>query len=178
MLDVAVAYDRYRFLGDEFLTWLWFLIENDPESFRKADKNILSLEIGNRIVLENRNRDALERITIRGDEANLDEGMVALSKGALVSEISLVYKTAENQWQFSVKGESLNISSLKTPKVALPENSDDYDGFVLEKAYLFDNILNLLENIYTIFIKIRISNDWNGKVMGQIKAWIKSELRK
>ena len=33
MLDLAVAYNRYRFLGDEFLTWLWYTIENDPDVF-------------------------------------------------------------------------------------------------------------------------------------------------
>ena len=29
MLDVSVSYNRYKFLGHEFLTWLWFLIEKD-----------------------------------------------------------------------------------------------------------------------------------------------------
>ena len=30
MLDVAVAYNRFKFLGEEFLTWLWFVIDQDP----------------------------------------------------------------------------------------------------------------------------------------------------
>ena len=34
MLDIAVAYNRYKFLGNEFLTWLWFMIETDESSFR------------------------------------------------------------------------------------------------------------------------------------------------
>jgi len=54
MLDVAVAYNRFKFLGDEFLTWLWFIIENDPKYLKKFSPDLLSLEIGNRIVLENR----------------------------------------------------------------------------------------------------------------------------
>ena len=52
MLDVAVAYNRYQFLGEEFLTWLWFVIEQDPSILRKADSDLTSFEIGNRIVLE------------------------------------------------------------------------------------------------------------------------------
>jgi len=51
MLDLAVAYNRYRFLGDEFLTWLWFLIETDQNAFKAIDPDCSALEIGNRIVL-------------------------------------------------------------------------------------------------------------------------------
>ena len=54
MLDLVVAYNRYRFLGDEFLTWLWYTIENDPSVLKSADSDCQSLEVGNRIVFENR----------------------------------------------------------------------------------------------------------------------------
>jgi hypothetical protein len=54
MLDVAVAYNRFKFLGDEFLTWLWFIIEQDPAILRSMDPDLTSFEIGNRIVLEKR----------------------------------------------------------------------------------------------------------------------------
>ena len=29
MLDIATAYNKYKFLGNDFLTWIWFLIETD-----------------------------------------------------------------------------------------------------------------------------------------------------
>lgn len=38
MLDVSVSYDRYKFLGYEFLTWLWFLIEKDQLPWGLAQK--------------------------------------------------------------------------------------------------------------------------------------------
>src|SRR5512147_1635000 len=111
MLDLSVAYNRYRFLGDEFLTWLWYLVETDQNAFRTVDPDCLALEIGNRIVLENRKGKSVERITIKGDDAGLEEGKLALKKGALVTELALIFKSAEHQWQFSLKGESLNLSS-------------------------------------------------------------------
>ena len=54
MLDLSTAYNRYRFLGDEFLTWTWYLVETKPDVFRSADPDCTTLEIGNRVVLENR----------------------------------------------------------------------------------------------------------------------------
>ena len=177
MLDVAVSYNRYRFLGDEFLTWIWFQMETDDQQalFRSVDADLIGLEIGNRMVLENRRNDALERITIKGEEANLDEGRLSLQKGALVSEISLNFRSAEYLWQFSLKGESLNVSNFKTPKIALPESPEDLEGYVLEKAYLYDKILQFLEKIYSLFLKERLSPQWQSMVVPKVKNWMGSK---
>lgn len=176
MLDVAVAYNRYRFLGDEFLTWLWFQMETDDQQvlFRSVDPDLVGLEIGNRIVLENRRNEALEKITIKGEEANLSEGRLALQKGALVAEISLNFRSADYLWQFSLKGESLNVSNFKTPKIAMPESPEDLEGFVLEKAYLYDKILQFIEKIYILFIRERLSTQWQSTIVPKVKNWMGS----
>ena len=176
MLDVAVAYNRYRFLGEEFLTWIWFMMETDPDQqfFRSMDPDLAALEIGNRIVLENRRNEALERITIRGEEANLAEGRLALQKGALVAEISLNFRSADHLWQFSLKGESLNVSNFKTPKIARPESPEDLEGFVLEKAYLFDKILQFIEKTYNYYLRQRLSPRWHSRVVPRVRTWMGS----
>jgi hypothetical protein len=174
MLDVAVAYARFRFLGDEFLTWIWHVIERDPGLIQEVDPEMVSVEVGNRIVLENRRQKSLERITIKGDDAGLEEGMLALRKGALVTEISLVFRSAENEWSYTLKGESLNVSGFKTPKLALPASPEDLEGFVLEKIYLYDKVLQFLEKMFSLFIRRRISNDWSQHSIPQLKQWIKT----
>jgi hypothetical protein len=172
MLDVAVAYNRFKFLGDEFLTWLWFVIEQDSYILKKLDPELTSFEIGNRIVLKKRHKKAVERITIKGDDADFDEAMLALRKGAMVSECNLIYRSAQQKWQFTLKGESLNLSSLKTPQTASPESQDDLAAVVLEKIFLYDKILQFLEKLYKYFIKLRISNSWQGREIARIKKWI------
>ena len=145
MLDVAVSYNRYQFLGEEFLTWLWYMIEKDQNLIKNFDKDFVALEIGNRIVFENRKKESGERITIKGDGASLEEGILTLKKGALVTELNVVFKSAELAWQFTLKGESLNFSSLNLPSTAMPESEEDMEGYVLEKVYLYDKILKILE---------------------------------
>jgi len=174
MLDVTVAYNRYKFLGEEFLTWLWFVIEKDQNLIKNFDQNFVALEVGNRIVFENRRKESEERITIKGDGASLEEGILALKKGALVTELNMVYRSSELRWQFTVKGESLNISSLNIPVTGLPESTEDIEGVVLEKIFLYDNILKLLENLFTHFVKLRVSNTWQSKVVSLIRNWIQS----
>ncbi len=174
MLDVAVAYNRYKFLGEEFLTWLWYVIEKNQNLLKSIDRNLVALEVGNRIVFENRRKESAERITIKGESAGLEEGILALKNGALVTELNMVYRSAELVWQFTLKGESLNISSLNIPQTDLPESDEDLEGYVIEKLFLYDKSLQFLQNLFARFVKLRISNDWQSKDIAAIRNWIRS----
>jgi hypothetical protein len=174
MLDVAVAYNKYKFIGEEYLTWLWFMIDSDAGFFKKIDNDFNTLEIGNRIVLENRKKESTERITIKGDGASLEEGVLALKKGALVTELNINYRSNQQDWQFTIKGESLNLSSLSTPKIGLPESPEDLEGFVLEKVYLYDRLIQFIEQSFERFILLRISNNWQNSELPKLRKWILS----
>ena len=174
MLDVAVAYNRYRFLGNEFLTWLWFMIDNQQEQLQRLDPELTSLEIGNRIDLENRRNENIEKISIRGDDADLREGYVALKKGALACDLNLVYRSQNNKWQFNLKGESLNISSLRTPETAPPENENEMEAAVLEKIYLHQQVARFVETAFRQFVHLRTSEKWAHDTALQIQDWLAS----
>jgi hypothetical protein len=172
MLDVAIAYNRYRFLGNEFLTWLWYTLENRSAQLLEIDTDLSTLEIGNRMVLENRRSEGLESITIKGDDAGLEEGLLALKKGALVTEMNLIYRSGDNTWQFNLKGESLNISSFKTPETAVTQTKEDIEGAVLEKIFLYEKVILFIEGAFRYFVRLRISDDWEKKMISQMKQWI------
>src|SRR4030042_4503890 len=102
MLDVSVSYNRYKFIGHEFLTWLWFLIEKNPDLLKQLNPDLVSLEIGNRVMLENSTRDSLETITIKGDDAGMEEGILAVKKGAVVTELDPHAQWGELKWAVTV----------------------------------------------------------------------------
>jgi hypothetical protein len=173
MLDVAVAYNRYKFIGNEFLTWLWFTIETNQAFFKTVDETITSINLGNRMVLENSINDASEIITIKGDDAGLEEGLLSLRKGAVVVEMNISYKTENQEWKFTLKGESLSFSGLKVPETGPVESKDDIEGIVLEKAYLYEKAIDVVTNLYNSFLKLRCTDQWNQKTVPQIKKWLK-----
>jgi hypothetical protein len=172
MIDVSVSYNRYKFLGEEFLTWLWFVIEEDAALLSELEPDGAHLTIGNRIVLENRHQNTVESITIKGDDAGLEEGVISLKKGAVVTEMNLSYTSGENQWVFNLKGESLSFSGLKPPETALIDRKEDIEGAVLEKIFLFDKIIHFIDAVFGQFIRLRISNAWQEKVVPRMRAWI------
>ncbi len=176
MLDIATAYNKYEFLGNDFLTWIWFLIENDHNISSLLDsKDEVTLEVGNSIVLENKLGDkSKEKITIKGDQAGLEEGTTALKKGAFVTQINLICKINEDEYKFTIKGDSFNITGLKTPKTDLSHNEDEIEGLVLEKASFCFKIFEIIDTLFLKYIEQRTSDDWNHKGLQEIKTWIGS----
>jgi hypothetical protein len=172
MLDVAVSYNRYKFLGYEYLTWLWFVIEKDQDEIKKLEQEPVFLQIGNRIVLVNRQKDTVESITIKGDDAGLEEGLLALRKGAVVTELNLSYKTGDQEWRFTIKAECLHMVGLKCPQTGSVESQEDLEGAVLEKVYLYDKAIQLTDNLFKQFMTLRVSEDWDKKVVPLIRQWI------
>jgi hypothetical protein len=90
----------------------------------------------------------------------------------MVTELSLKYRSNNHEWKFTIKGESLNFSSLTTPATALPETPDDLEGFVIEKVYLYEKIIKFIENAFKNYIKLRISNSWNNSERPLVRQWI------
>jgi hypothetical protein len=176
MLDVAVAYNRYKYLGNEFLTWLWFMMETRREEISFPDAESLELGIGDRVVLRNSRRNRDEIVTIKGDGAGLEEGLMALKKGAVVTELNLVVKTPETEWRFGVKGESLNISSLKPPEKAPAEVPEDLEQRVLGRMEHVERATGLLHHLYQQFVHIRVSPDWEKSTVPDIRRWIEQAV--
>ncbi|MFH1152463.1 MAG: hypothetical protein V1793_01490 [Pseudomonadota bacterium] len=176
MLDIAVSYNKYKFLGNEFLTWIWFVIETNASIsglLNIKDKTI-TMKIGNSIVLENSLGDqSVEKISIKGDDAGLEEGTTALRKGALVTDMNLHLSVDDSEFRFSLKGESMNITGLKTPPAGAVEQEDELEGAVLEKTYLCSSLFDMIDALFAVFIKKRISPDWKNKDLQEIKNWIK-----
>ncbi len=175
MLDIAVAYNKYKFLGNEFLTWLWYVIENEVsinELTGITDKRI-SIKVGNSIVLENAlGDDAKEKISIKGDDAGLEEGTMALKKGGVVTEMNLNLNIDEAEYRFTIKGESMNITGLKTPSSGKIEGPDEVEGAVLEKLFLCSTAFEIIDALYSAYIKRRISDTWTARDLAAMREWI------
>lgn len=176
MLDIATAYNKYKFIGNDFLTWIWFLIETNEDISAILDsKDRVTLEVGNSIVLENKLGDkSKEKISIKGDQAGLEEGTTALKKGAFVTQINLICKINEDEYKFTIKGESLNLTGLKTPKTDLSKNKDEIEGLVLEKSFFCFKIYNVIDTLFLNYLDQRTSDDWPNKGLQHIKNWIGS----
>jgi hypothetical protein len=53
------------------------------------------------------------------------------------------------------------------------ESKDDIEGLVLEKAYLYENAINVVTNLFNSFLKLRSTDRWNQTTVPEIKNWLK-----
>lgn len=172
MLDVSVAYNRYKFLGHEFLTWLWFVIETRSDRLKDAEGAPVALVLGDRIVLENHRKEALETVTIKGSEAELEEGRLSVKKGAVVTELNLRLHQDDRTWRFDIKGESLSVSGLKAPESE--GDKSDIEAVVLDKMDQYEKVLAFVRHLYREFIILRTSGEWDKKTLHSMRKWIAS----
>jgi hypothetical protein len=162
-------------LGNEFLTWLWFMVETGQDITQAIEsRDPVSLDIGNSLVLENSLGDnAREKITIKGDQAGLEEGTTALKKGAKVTEMNLICKLGpEEEYHFTLKGDSFNITGLKTPAAAGDGSDDEIEGRIIEKALLLVRITQVIDTLFFTFLKQRTADDWKHKGFDPMRTWI------
>ena len=173
MLDVAVGYNKFSFLGNEFLTWLWYMTQYEEESLQKIGASFTEISVGQRIVFENHDENSLEKITIKGNEPSFEEGLVALTKGSLITELQLYCKEGAHEFTFSIKGESFGLSGVKIPSSGSVNFPENMDGAILERLYLFEKTTSFIMAVFSSFLKKRVSSDWETTILPAMKKQLK-----
>lgn len=153
-MDVVDMYEDYGFLGNEFLIWMWFKMETQPE-----ENPCLP---GSKIVLTKEK----ESVTIKGEESDLVIGKIALLDGFVVTEMNLRIES----YSFTLKGYDMSFNGLKTPKVEKDGSENEEEGIILEKIYLIQDVSEKLDSLFKEFIQLRVDN-WP-ETLTKIKYWI------
>lgn len=172
MLDLSVAYHRYRFVGHEFLTWLWFVLEKEPGQIDIEKFAGFSARIGNRMVLENTYHQATETVIIKGEDVGLEEAMLSLKKGGMISEMNVIVSSDRQQWQLTVKGEGLTVSGLKIIDTMEMEPEEDPEAVLLDRIAVCEQVMEWLFAVFRIFLKMRLSDDWDLRIIVDMRRWI------
>lgn len=186
MPPVSEAFEKYQFLGNEFLTWLWFCIENEPNTILDPSGNTVEMMVHKKIVLKKAVGKTVS-ITIEKDSGEeAVEGMLALKGGATVTELSLLMHIGETEWTFSLKGGSFQINALK-PSVEMPDSVSaeqggpdevddkqrhDFEASVLDRTFLYIQAIDVIDNLFKRYVLLRLSDDWEGQTVPAMKKWI------
>ena len=170
-------------LGQEFLTWLWYrgeiadgLFKMSPESGHDGEAFHVRLE--QRLVVRGGEGDYQETASVSGSFSPLREARLGLSTGKQVVRALVRFSKDELDWQLTLKAEDFGLNSMRTPPLSKPEEGDDPDAFFLEKIYLIESCLELIDDVYRQFLQIRLSQKaWDAEVKA-VGVWIEHDLSK
>ncbi|SME88290.1 hypothetical protein [Pseudobacteriovorax antillogorgiicola] len=167
------------FLGREFLTWLWYLVEkNDSpmhvQSPRTGHNYLVDIWIDDRLVLESQAAKAHVQTLKGGDPSRSVEAATALLTGKSVKEMRVGFNL-DSMGDFTF---NLNGSDLAPRTIALPEPPAELsqeEGFSQLSFRLKASqvLVDVIDGLFALFLDERTDETWNDKGLGEIKAWMK-----
>ena len=160
-------------LGRDFLTWLWFQSDVAPSFFRTEDGQSFLVSMEKRVTVTSfcgPERETTSMATWVPGESLL-EARVGLRRGKKVTR-ALIHLTKDDfVFDVSVKAADFSLNSLKTPKIDKSDR-DDPDALFLEKVFLIETAITLLDSLYRQFLGLRLDEDKWDKTTGEMMKWM------
>ncbi len=159
-------------LGQEFLTWLWFR-SSTGSIFNDKSGRPFTITMEQRIVVQGGEGDTIETATVSGIESELREARMGLTTGKKVTRAQIRIERDPEEWQLTLKAADFCLGSLKSPKIEKESEDTDPDALFLEKMYLIESCLEMIDIVYASFLTLRFSADWRAEVK-ELQQWVQA----
>ncbi|MDI1429150.1 hypothetical protein [Polyangium sorediatum] len=159
-----------RFMGREFVVWLWFESEMQETNLQPtgADPVSMWLEAQITLVLEK------EESRLKGAiPASSPEAKEALRQGKLPKEAKMRLVRGEREYAWTLKADSLALSGLKLP-TQLKKNDEKHEVFY-ERMMLLEDLETSLSALYADFVRLRLADPWDDEIVPLMKSWAYGE---
>lgn len=170
MKDLAALVEMNRFVGREFLLWLWFESEINETNLSptRADPIALWLEVELTLA------DDTEETRVRaGMPGATPEAKQALRQGKLPKATRLRAVLHDLEYSWKMKADDLAIATLKVP-AQLRAQDDKYEA-LYERMHLVENIEGELEALFRDFLALRLDAAWDRVVVRELKRWARGK---
>lgn len=161
-------------LGRDFLTWLWFRSVVAYTFFRTDDDQLFQVSMEKRVTVTgfcgiDRETTAM---TSCYEGTPLTEARLGLRLGKKVTS-ALIHLTKDDfGFDVSVKAADFSLNSLKTPKIDKADRDDDPDSLFLEKVFLIETAVTLLDSLYRQFLGLRLDKGKWERTTDKMMQWM------
>jgi hypothetical protein len=166
-MDLITKINRTRFLGPEFLLWLWHRADVQEGRFGGEGENF-ELYFDSRIVLESQGEIRDQSVIKSETPTDTPEAREALRTGKLPMEAKLRILIGQNQWTTTFKAEALQLSGTKVPALL----AKDDEEALHERMHLMEELEGVLEALYSQFLQERLDDDVWREHIGVMRAWV------
>jgi hypothetical protein len=161
------------FLGNEFLLWLWYFLEQKDDTIELADKSDLTVMMARSLNLEcPRGQTGKGTITHEGP-TRLPEAKRAVQAGKLPRKAGLTLVRHDQQYELSLQAENLGVGAAKLPP--MPDNVTDARARLEERVTQIRNLIETLDLLFDAFGQSRWSQAWGGTLVEMQKWLLKSD---
>jgi hypothetical protein len=167
-MDLVDLIEKRRFVGREFLVFLWFESELFDGQIPASGFGPCELRLESWITLSCDKEQARLKGVMPSAEP---EAHQALRQGKLPAQARLRVTVGELEYAFAFQADTLALAAVKIPSVVKDEADDQF----YERMYLVEELESLVAALYAKFIGIRLSPAWEQQVLPAIQAWVRGE---
>jgi len=159
-----------RFVGREFLLWLWFESELYETNLTPSTGEPFSLWLETQITLASEAEETRVKAHMPG---LAPEAKQALRQGKLpiATKISAILGGAEFRWSF--KADQLAIGGLKVP-AELKAEEDKFEA-LYDRMRLTELLEAQLEALYRDFVALRLDAAWERSIVPDLRRWARGK---
>ena len=145
------------FLGEEFLTWLWFRRDTEGGEFQLGERTV-EIALDDFLAFAPGESDETEQTLRKGLPTRTAEARAALRSGRRVRSAKLLVADGNQHWSLVLDGPTLQMSSVRMGE----EDSDDTtprDRSVARAAGFVD-VFDVVAGVYELFLRDRLRQDY------------------
>ena len=181
---MRVMGETKAFISREFLNWLWFFSESNPDMFNFEHQGTTlqaMVWVDDRLLLSSAGPDNQQSLMRGGDPSKTEEAAVAMLSGKNVEELKMGAHI-EDEGEFTCVLNCMDLSprSLQLP---MPEETEEDENAAqnspLEvRIHQMRIFLSLVDHLFQQFLKDRLDENWSQTVARDIKEWMGGRKKK
>lgn len=179
-MDLVDLIAEKRFVGQEFLTWLWFKSEERGGSVELPGIGDIIVVFEKHMLLEYGEGEDNEKCICSGLQSELQEARTGLKMGKKLEQARIQLIHGDYEYNFTLAGALMEFRNVKLPKTAGTEqedknNPEETEGMILERIFLFEELVRIVNELLRMFLKIRTGEGWRDE-LARIRQWVHSPV--
>lgn len=180
-MDLVDLIVEKRFLGQEFLTWLWWKSEERGGMVALPGYGDITVVFEKHMLLEFGEGEYSEKLVCTGLQTELKEARTGLIMGKKLEQARLQIIKNDYEWNVTLGAGLFEYRNVRLPKTAATEkdqshSDEETEGLILERIFLFEELVSTINELFRAFLLVRTSNNWPSELQA-LRAWIHHQAR-
>jgi hypothetical protein len=169
---LSKAAANFDFLGNEFLLWLWWSLDQQSGAIPLADGTEAAGMLNRTLSLECPRAESGKETITADSPVRLPEARHGIASGKLPRKTGLLLVRDGVQHEFVLQAETLAVSGARTQ---LSENGDAAGGGgAAERIEALRHLSETIDLLFGAFCKRRLSSGWP-RELDQIRLWLRKQ---
>jgi hypothetical protein len=116
-----------------------------------------------------------ETLTLKGYRSELREGLAALKEGKKLEEARISIRAGDNDFTMVLKATWFSFGSFEMspiPSSGEAEAEEDVEASFLEKKCFIEEGMEIVDDLFGYFLKLRISEEWETNELPALRRWV------